>query len=310
MRNNEGKCCDAVVHLIESRRNSVRQGFHFPDKIQGSETGQVDACGRVGNVHYVLEHTRIEPFQEAIKTGAHLCELMRSLDTRVPKAALPGPALYEVKPPVNAHFGGAVALISAVEDMAGWIRSRAASLHDLALHAGKPMHIDREIAGLPMQLRCTPMGPRSESTPGNFGALRDASEFSEGGLVSQVRKALKKKCPKLSRCRERGAQGALIVKTALVLEKDDHLSDHISIRQALNEVVKGRGDIPDEIYLIDTGVGGDWYVFPMNSGADTLFGRGPATDSPDFRRVRSDDLEDLGDGSYGIDKGCQICLDT
>lgn len=310
MRSNEGKCCDAVVRLLESQRDSVRRGFHFPDKTRGAEKGQVDACGSVGTVHYVLEHTRIEPFEKAIGTGKHLCDFMRLLDGRVSKTALPGPALYEIKPPLNPRFGGAAALAAAADDTAGWIHSEAASLHDRALRAGKPMCSNAAFAGLAMQLLCTPMGPRDESTPGEFGALRDAPESVERRLVPRLEKALADKCPKLRRCQDRGARTAVNVKTALILEKDDQLSNHISIRQALNENVGGRADTPDEIYLIDTSVGDDWYVFPMNAGADKLFECGPSPDGPDFRGVRSLDLEDLGDGSYGTDKGCEICLDT
>ena len=59
--------------------------------------------------------------------------------------------------------------------------------------------------------------------------------------------ALRRKCPKLQRCKEGGAR------TVLVLESDDiALTNHVLVGECLAALLPERADLPNEIYLVET----------------------------------------------------------
>ena len=307
----EGRCCDAVLRVIESQLQAERTGLRFPDKIDRSNK-RVDVCVGVGMTRYVLEHTRIEPFSEAIAAGAFLQKLVSGVKKRlVAHAPLPGPGYYDLRQPQDQRLGGGVRSRARRRDkieqqIADWVSSEAAPLFarasNLDLH--RPTSIKREFSGsFTVHLICTPTGPPCNKTQGEFGAVRDTSESTEEQLVTRLRKAAADKCPKLLSCKRRGAR------TVLVLENSDILLGHISVRKALKQASDKRDDLPDEIYLVDTKAEGDWYVFPMNAGADSLFGSGPFPDGLNHHRVfRLGDLMDLKCGV--ADHGCEFCADN
>ena len=311
-RDNEGRCCDAVVRVLETHLGTKRSDLHIPDKIDRMRKKQrVDACLSIGRNRYVLEHTRVEPFSEAIGAGVRVADLIRGVQERLRACApLPGPAIYELKLPKDPRLGGGSntreqhARIKL--EMAAWAHSESTDLHLRAVEAGRQACIGREFSGLLVHLVCTAMGAPSETTPGEFGGVRDVPESLEDSRVVRLRKALGDKCPKLLACKVRGAR------TVLVLENDDiALSDHLSIREALERAAEDRDDLADEVYLVNTGVDDNcWYVFPVNPDADARLGRSPSRDGYALPQTfRFSELEDLTEAGDGANEGCRFCID-
>ncbi len=298
---NEGKCCDAVLRLLESHYQSERQRVHFPDKVDSTKP-RVDVCVELGGKRHVLEHTRIEPFSRAIGAGVFLRKLMDDVRKQLSGYdPLPGPARFNLKLPQNPGNTNARLLLDS-EKIADWVASEAKNLYSRALQAGifKQTSIKREFSDrLTLYLTCTPLGQPCITTPGEFGAVRDAPDSSQ--LRLRLCKALDDKCPKLRCCQHRGAR------TVLVLESDDIVLDYTCVRKALEEISEKRIDLPDEIYLIWNTSCEKWYVFPMNCSADLLFKNDIFPNK--FDNNRSFLSVDLGKKTYNSDdKGCEICL--
>ena len=91
---NEGKCCDAVLRVLERRTATLRSDLHV-DPGGGTGTGCIDVCVGLGAQRYVLETTRIEPFPGAIATGLFLWKLFKHIKDCV-SGCLPGLALYNL----------------------------------------------------------------------------------------------------------------------------------------------------------------------------------------------------------------------
>ena len=308
-RNNEGRCCDAVVRVLETHSGMERSDLHIPDKIDRTREKRVDACLLVARNRYVLEHTRVEPFSGAIGAGVRVECLIRGvkerLDARTP---LPGPALYELKLPQDPQIGGGSNTrehAKVEQEIANWVHSESTALHLRAVEAGRQACVGRKFSDLLLHLVCTAMGAPSEATSGEFGAVRDVPESLEDSRVSRLRTALGDKCPKLLACKNRGAR------TVLVLENDDiALSDHLSVREALERAAEDRDDMADEVYLVNTGVDDNrWDVFPMNPDADARLGWTPSWDGHVLHRTfRFAELDDLGEAAHGANEGCRFCM--
>ncbi len=310
--NNEAKCCDAVVRLLERNLDTQRWGSHYPDRID-SDKPQVDLCVVLGTKRYVLEHTRIEPFEEAIAAGIAVEKLTGCVKECLrAHGPLPGPAFYELKLPLDPRpddTGGTAAKRRAKSerqgierDIADWISVESISLHKRALRAGlcKPTQVGRQFAGsLLVHLVCTPTGPHSARTPGLFGAVRNAPDCQRA-LIDRIRTALEKKAPKLRTCRDRGAR------TVLVMEDDSPLLGYSSVRTGFEEASNGRYDLPDETYFVDTMIDTDWYLYPMNAAAELQFEVDSRSDPHCL--FRPGDLDDLGGVRYDAGEGCEFCL--
>ena len=127
-------------------------------------------------------------------------------------------------------------------------------------------------------------GPPSDTEPGRIGPVRGPDDDLEQQGIRRLRRAFLEKCPKLHRCKAFGAR------TILVLEGGDPaLSDSNSIREALDLAAEERVDLPNEIYLVKTVVK-TWYVWPMNSAAETGF---PSDFSTECKSFESASLEAL-----------------
>ena len=134
----------------------------------------------------------------------------------------------------------------------------------------------------PANLSCFVSGPPSGTEAGSFSVARTPDVDPEEQRLARLRRALAEKCPKLQRCKDRGAR------TVLVLECGDiALSD--SIRKALSRAAEARADTPDEIYLVETKVE-TWHMWPMNPAAETAFPCDFNTECKAFESAYLDDL--------------------
>ena len=136
----------------------------------------------------------------------------------------------------------------------------------------------------PANLSCFVSGPPSGTEAGRFSLARTPDVDLEEQRFARLRRTLAEKCPKLQRCKDRGAR------TILVLECGDiALSDSVSIRKALSRAAEERADTPDEIYLVETKVE-TWHMWPMNPAAETAF---PCDFNTECKAFESADLDDL-----------------
>ena len=302
---NEGKCCDAVLRVLEHRLNTQRADLHVPDRADRTEK-RVDLCARLGANRYVLEHTRIDPFEEAVTISAHFSDFVTPIEERL-SGVLPGPALHSLLLPQDQRFdrggrGIRKRTAKAQADVVEWVSDEAPRLYQQALAAGlyfRHVSAVREFPNMwTVHLNCTLTGPPSETVTGDFRVDRTTNYDPEEQRFKRLPKALAGKCPKLQRCKERGAR------TVLVLE-DDNIADSNSVvvREALNRVAEERTDLPDEIYLVETKVN-TWHMWPMNSAADACFPRDFDIECKNIESMGLDDLMCKRNSSFQ----CDVCL--
>ena len=133
-------------------------------------------------------------------------------------------------------------------------------------------------------LSCSLSGPSSGTEAGIFAVARTPDGDLEEQRFGRLRRALAEKCPKLQRCKERGAR------TILVLECGDiAISNCLAVREALNRAAAESTDNPEEIYLMETKVE-TWHMWPMNSAAESGFPRDFNTECKAFEPTVLEDL--------------------
>ena len=302
---NEGKCCDAVLRVLEHRLNTQRADIHVPDRADRTEK-RVDLCVGLGANRYVLEHTRIDPFEEAVTIGEDFSDFVTPITEHLSRV-LPGPALHILLLPQDHRFdcggrGTSKRIAKARDDVVEWVSDEAPRLYQQALTDGlyfRHVSAVREIPNLyPVHLNCTLTGPPSETVTGVFGVSRTTDYDLEEQRFERLRRALADKCPKLQRCKERGAR------TVLILEDYDIAnSNSIVVREALNRVAEERTDPPDEIYLVETKVN-TWHIWPMNSAAVECF---PRDFDIECKEIESTGLDDLMCNRNSSSQ-CDVCL--
>ncbi|MDE0716757.1 MAG: hypothetical protein OXH64_02335 [Rhodospirillaceae bacterium] len=269
--------------------SAPRADLHFPDRGDRTEK-RVDVCVRIGEKRYVLEHTRIDPFENAVGIGKAFSDFVTPIEDRF-SSTLPGPAHYGLTLPLDHRFEKRL-LTRAQEEIIDWVSVEAKRLYEKARASKfltKPTTTAREFPGLipySVRLSCTLMGEPSDNATGQFYAVRATDTDLEKQRFKRLCRAFTDKFPKLEQCKDRGAR------TILVLENNDNfLSNSVTIRESLNRAAEERTDLPDEIYLVwAPPKTATWYLFPMNPAADSLF-------LPDFdvecKALESADLKDL-----------------
>lgn len=305
---NEGRCCDAVVRVLERRLKTARAGWHVPDR-SDSTSQRVDVCIRIGANRYALEHTRIDPFEDAVTVGMDFSRFVTPIKERF-SDVLPGPAYYTLLLPQDHRIGlsgrnRGRKRARAQKTLGDWIAVEAPLLYDRALASG----LDRgfESAALestdnipyPVRLVCTLTRNLAGAEKGRFSVSRIPDDRLDEQRYERLRRALADKCPKLQRCKDRGAR------TVLILEDDDiALSDSVVVRESLHSALIGWNDIPDEIYLVQTKFE-SWRVFPMNPAADSLF---PRDSEMECKTFDMEELEDMMSEGFPASR-CEICRD-
>lgn len=300
----EGRCCDAVLRVLERRTGEVRDDLHV-DPRGGAGAGRVDVCVRLGSDRYVLEHTRIDPFEGAVRIGIKFSEFVKPIMHHL-SGVLPGPAYHTLALPQDPDLGGkSKKQIAAIQEaLVAWISTEAPRLYDLAATSDmlqSRASTEGEFPGLlPYRaaLSCCLSGPPSDTEPGMFAVVRASDDDLEQQRLGRLRRALSEKCPKLQRCKDRGAR------TVLLLECEDiALSNSVSIRATLSQAAEERADVPDEIYLVETKVE-TWYAWPMNPAAEAGFPRDFGTECKAFESAGLNDLA----GEKTPEVQCDVCV--
>jgi len=261
-RENEGKACDAVVKCIEQRTGETRAEVCWP-----RTDGSVDFRLKLGTQDYAIEHTQIEAIPGFIQTGEAYVQFIRPVIDAL-SGTLPEPGAFTLHFPIDTNFGVKLPDLARIrQDFIAWIQTKAQCLYEknrdrLEQERPSPRSLDSieaKPSGFPYPVRLSIGVARSASKRGALrcGRYAPGDEELKARRAERLREALRRKCPKLQRCKEAGAR------TVLVLESNDiALTNHVLVGECLAILLPGRTDLPDEIYLVETEVK-SWTVHCM-----------------------------------------------
>lgn len=285
---NQGKVCDSVVRVLESRTGRTRADISHPEK---DGTGPaVELRFTLGTQSYAIEHTQIEAFADQIRTGEEFGQPIRPVVDEL-SGTLPKRGVYHLYFPTDARVGVKANQLQRIQDgLIEWVREHAQLLHarnpEKPTRERKPHGIDEQLCarppGFPYGVTLRREAPWSLSArhDGVLLAGRFAPEELERRRATRLREALNRKCPKLHHCKQEGAR------TILVLEdRDISLSNHVLIGGVLAALVAEHPHLPDEIYLVETALD-RWDVRLMKHDKSLLLGE-------DWIEFDSAQLEDI-----------------
>ena len=263
--NNEGKVCDAVVRFIEKRTGEIRTQVRRPE-LNGVGP-QVDLRVKFSAQKYAIEHTRVESFENQIRTGSIVEEIIGHIKKKniVP---FPSTAYYELHYPIDVSLPDRkVKRDCALNNLVEWICTSEKILRrvksDQPLHSYPSWVAYDFVRGKPEGFDCTfdllrwldaiPIRRK----PGALWTKPINPEDLEPLSRKRLNQAFHKKCPKLQRCKTEG------VRTVLVLESSDVDLRHYEFRGSLlPDLLAKHKNAPDEIYLVETHLN-PWWVWPI-----------------------------------------------
>ena len=287
----EGKACDAVVRCVEQRTGETRAAIRRPET---SGIGPpVDFRLRLGAQEYAIEHTQIEAIPNLIGSDQRYMQLIKPVINEV-SGTLPGPAVYALYFPIDTHLGvKPTDLVRIQRDFIAWIRAKAQRLYERTRDRLEREHkslryldsIEAKPPGFPYPV-CLWIG--AAHSVSKRGVLRDAryapdDEELETRRADRLREALRRKCPKLQRCKEDGARAVLVLES-----NDIALTNHVLVGECLAALLPERTDLPDEIYLVETEVN-FWTVRCMKLDTECW----PVEHLAELAMFHVDDLIDL-----------------
>lgn len=283
----EGMACDAVIRLMEQRYGSQCSNISCPENENADPP--VDLRFTLGTQQYAMEHTRIEAFERQIQISRQFHELVSPVVEQL-NGRMPGPAVYRIVSPSIPNLRRTnLTSEEAQQSLLEWVQEEAQRLNDnnpdvptrelnpheiVECYTGTP-------AGFPENYQVILIREAhwslSERHYGILFAYPVAPQNLEQQRSSRLRRALSNKCPKLHRCKNRSTR------TILILEDSDiSLSNNVLIEDALAEAISQRNDLPDEIYLVESGLN-RWAVRAMKFGNDLVSDdRGVDFDSTDL----------------------------
>ncbi len=246
--NNEGKCCDAVLRIIEEQHHAKRV-----DVVRDTATQRgVEVTCTIGGQHYALEHTLIEPFPENQKDNIEFSKIFDEPFEAHVRDLLKADLVYEVHVDVYAFAGMKVKELSAARQaLIAWLRATLPSLPVPSEYPQTSIHGDRPEAPVRVRLSCH----RSKALGGRLLPGRVAPAELETLRRTRLKKALQDKSPKLHAAKLPGTR------TVLVLENADIAVTNASIvGQVIDHLAQAAAYIPDNIFLVDTGTQNRFYV--------------------------------------------------
>ena len=266
--NNEGKVCDAVVRTLEKWTGETRADVRHPDK--DGMVPPVDLRVKLGAEEYAIEHTRIESFNNQIRTVVVRNRIIRHIVKNIPDP-FPSPAYYVLQFPIDVSLpGGKARGDRALNDLVEWVRASERTLRernaDRILPARNPYFANDSIRGAPAGFECEfellhgPLAPLIGRRPGTLLLRCIPPDDLEGPRADRLRQAFSKKCPKLQACKTERAR------TVLVLESGHPGLMSFEFRgDLLPSLLAECTNAPDEIFLVETCVD-LWCVWLVKRG--------------------------------------------
>jgi hypothetical protein len=270
MADNEQALCEALIRILEEDFDLQRSDVTYPEDDHSGPP--VEMRLRLGARRFAIEHTLIEPFPLAIRTGKWFHELTAEIAAAL-NGAMPPPGTYRLVFPVHPTEGKPRRTHAALRArIMQWVREAGDELHGEC-----PERLDRhhrphgyrgvrttEIDGIPLSLTLVVHWSESGRHDGALFLSRAVGDDVEDQRRIRIRTALDKKLPKLTACRAEGDVSVLILEYA-----DVALTNQVLVAEALEAELADRNDCPDHIFLADTTGDEMWYFFqPV---ADQIF---------------------------------------
>ena len=250
----EGKCCDAVIRQLERAAGTQRTAVTDPEFT--GEGPPVDLRVTVGDQEYALEHTRLLPFDDRIEV-ANAYQDIRDCLTEWSPGPLPGDAFYELYLPLGVPRPGrgkrgerrrrglndwARSAVEVLQARAPARRRWSAHVYELDCVSGRPDGWDSEFT-----LARSSEGVLPPRKAGSLAVFVGSPDEPESPFTEDLRRAFRKKCPKLARCKDLSPD----IETVLILEAID-LPFHYDacIADHLAGSLEGCAAEPDWIFLV------------------------------------------------------------
>jgi hypothetical protein len=278
-QSNEGRCCDAVLSIIEREQGARREIL----SMDTAASRGIEVRCKIGDALYALEHTLVDPYPEKRRDDQQFLRVMGEIEESLSgKGLLRTEGSYHVYVESHAFRGKKRSEIPAIrEAIRAWVIANAQRSDPPA-----PGHT-QELTGSPPTL---PVRVRLQFTlwPPSGGKLL-IGRMAPADLPQQRRErvgaALKKKGPKLYAEHRAGAR------TVLILEDNDSaLSNPIDIGGALHAELARLDYGIDDVYLVETKLRDCWQVWRMKQGTKQWPTR---YESPEFWELAPQDLKDM-----------------
>lgn len=255
-KNHHKEVYEVVIHLMERRKNKSLAIVGSPDEIERTKKA-VDLHVRENNTDYYIEHTLIESFLGQISDGSRIMRLLAPLEKSLIGELPPG------------HFtlivaSGATADVTHVDKNADkiqaafkrWILDKSVALSNEALIKKRYMQYREMPPNVPFEvvLSCDP------ELDNSFYIARFAPDEIEKKRRERIEIALNNKCPKL-----KAAKTQHDSRSVLIFESNDiALANQFLIASAFSDEIRKRtDDIPDEVYLVETDIPGQWSIWVL-----------------------------------------------
>lgn len=240
---NEGRCCDAVLRILEAAHGTQR---HMRSR-DSPESRGIEASCDIGDQHYALEHTLIEPFPDNQRDDVAFGRVFDTAFEADIASTLKPNLAYTITVNVYAFREYRGKQLEAVRaNLLAWVRTRV-----IQLRAPQPGQSPREtrIQATPPEtpVSVTLACRHSKVLGGRLMSERFAPEDLESLRSTRLLKALEDKGPKLHAARVGNTR------TVLVAENHDFaLTNESLLSGAFDDLCTRVPHAPDDIYVVDT----------------------------------------------------------
>ncbi|MBI3714853.1 MAG: hypothetical protein HY255_02535, partial [Betaproteobacteria bacterium] len=248
VKDNEGKCCDAVIRILEEREGGDRTAISYPEHEQHS--APVEIVCTIGKTRYALEHTKLQSYPDQLQDGVHFCNALEVLEGKL-SGRLPHIGWFMLIIPTGVFDGLSYDdAIHIRNNLESWIIRVAPTM---TLSARGFAVLKDVVGGVPFDVRLQAM-QCSQELLGNLRIARSAPPNIDDLRLDEIGKTLAKKLPKLKIWSEQGVQ------TVLVLETEDiALANHGKTLDGLKHHLPLQGHFPDYIFFVYA-IGSQWIV--------------------------------------------------
>jgi len=245
---NEGRCCDAVLRLLEAECSAPRR-----DVVRDTpERRGIDVTCCVGGRHYALEHTLIEPFPGNQRDDVLFKRVFEPTFMAATMDVLKPHLAYTLNVDVYAFRDlTSKQLTETSVALLAWTRAVAPHLPEPPASGSLETHVFGKQPEVPVRVRLACR--RSRALGGQLLPERFAPEPLEDLRRKRLLQALTTKGPRLHAARRAGED----TRTVLIVEnKDFALTSESIVSAAFNELATQVKHVPDDIYLVDTRASG------------------------------------------------------
>ena len=257
---NEGRCCDAVLRILEEQHGSQRRNL-------GRDTPErpsIDVECTIGDQHYALEHTLIEPFSDNQRDNINFERVFDRAFEAAVLDLMSSHLAYTISVEIYAFQGmDTKSLTSARTALLTWVRGALPKLPEPQL-SGHPQEV--RVRGEPPEapVRVTLACHHSSLSGGKLLPGRFAPANLDHLRRARLLRALKDKGPKLLAARR------IDTRTVLVVENHDiAITNESTVAEAFGELAAQAEYMPDDIYMVNTGSPPCFYVTQIRRAGRT-----------------------------------------